>query len=126
MYIEDMTRVNMLWDFYGELLTEKQQGIVLMYYGNNMSLGEIAADIDISRQGVHDALRKALAAMEKYEDKLGLMKKFQIAQGTAEKAKAEIDELAAERRDDAALLDKLRGIYRLVEQMEQSDIENGR
>lgn len=65
--------VALLYDFYGQLLTERQRQLVELYYLNDFSLGEIAEDQAISRQAVHDQLRHASEALEAYEGKLGLV-----------------------------------------------------
>lgn len=67
------TRMNMLFDFYGPLLTDKQQTFLKFYYHDDYSLGEIASDFEISRQAVYEHLKRAEQVLEGYEDKLGLM-----------------------------------------------------
>ncbi|MBI9011616.1 MAG: YlxM family DNA-binding protein [Clostridiales bacterium] len=65
-----------LFAFYGELLTAKQKDVLSLYCLDDFSLGEIAEDLNISRQGVHDAVKRATKTLEDYENKLGLMDKF--------------------------------------------------
>ncbi|MCH4888331.1 DNA-binding protein [Acidaminobacter sp. JC074] len=65
-----------LFAFYGELLTDKQKDILTLYCLDDYSLGEIAEDLSISRQGVHDTVKRATKTLEDYESKLGLMDKF--------------------------------------------------
>ncbi len=65
-----------LFAFYGELLTAKQSDVLSLYCLDDLSLGEIAEDLNISRQGVHDAVKRASKTLEDYESKLGLMEKF--------------------------------------------------
>lgn len=67
----------LLKDLYGPLLTEKQFYIMGLYYDNDLSLSEIAENIEITRQGVYDIIKRAENALEEYESKLGLAKKFQ-------------------------------------------------
>lgn len=64
--------MNNLLDLYGCLLTDKQLNIMNMYYNEDLSLGEIAQQFQISRQGVHDAVKRCEEAIEDYEEKLGL------------------------------------------------------
>lgn len=61
-----------LFDLYGSLLTEKQSHIMEMYYFDDLSLGEIGEDLGISRQAVHDTIKRCEDAIEEYERKLGL------------------------------------------------------
>ena len=59
MKIDDVIQTSLLYDFYGSLLTDRQREVMELYYGENLSLSEIAAEFSISRQGVHDALKNA-------------------------------------------------------------------
>jgi uncharacterized protein len=74
--LEDKTRVNVLYDFYGNLLTEKQQEYLELYYQHDLSLAEIADHGGISRQGVHDLIKRAVKTLEGAESKLGLVSRF--------------------------------------------------
>ena len=67
---------SLLYDFYGDLLTEHQKRIFEAYALENLSLGEIAAEAGISRQGVHDTIRRCNALLEGYEEKLQLVERF--------------------------------------------------
>ena len=66
-------RANRLFDAYGSLLTAQQRQLLRRYYQDDLSLGEIAAQMRVSRQAVHDGLRRALTALERYEAALGLV-----------------------------------------------------
>jgi len=66
----------MLFDFYGELLTEKQKEYFDLHYNEDLSLAEIAAGEGISRQGVWDIIRRAEESMRRYEEKTGLVERF--------------------------------------------------
>ncbi|WP_227766696.1 YlxM family DNA-binding protein [Zhaonella formicivorans] len=70
-----IARVAWLYDFYGKLLTPKQQKIIELYYNQDLSLGEIAEEYGISRQAVHDIIRRAETTLEEYEQRLGILKK---------------------------------------------------
>lgn len=69
-------RMTMLFDFYGELLTERQREFFDLYYNEDLSLAEIAENSGISRQGVRDVIVRAEAAMQEVEDKTGLIRRF--------------------------------------------------
>ena len=73
-------RMTMLFDFYGELLTERQKEFFDLYYNEDLSLAEIAENAGISRQGVRDVIVRAEAIMTDLEDKTGLMKRFMLMQ----------------------------------------------
>ena len=65
-----------LYDFYGELLTEHQQNIYEDFVLNDLSLSEIAEEAGISRQGVHDLIKRCDRILEGYEEKLHLLERF--------------------------------------------------
>ena len=65
--------IGMLFDYYGKLLTDKQKKIVELYYYQDLSLGEIADNLDISRQGVYDHLHRAEDTLKSYEKELNLV-----------------------------------------------------
>ncbi|RXZ77287.1 DNA-binding protein [Paenibacillaceae bacterium] len=73
-------RINLLFDFYEALLTEKQQTFLKYYFHDDFSLGEIAAEFTISRQAVYEHLKRAEQALEGYESKLGLLARHGEAQ----------------------------------------------
>ncbi len=67
--------VALLYDFYGEMLTDKQRDMVEQYYQNDLSLSEIAENAGISRQGVRDSIKRAELQLFEMEEKLGLAAK---------------------------------------------------
>ena len=69
-------RMAMLFDFYGEVLTERQKEFYDLYYNEDLSLGEIAENYNITRQGVRDVVVRAEAILTDLEDKTGLIKRF--------------------------------------------------
>ena len=69
-------RMTMLFDFYGELLTERQKEFFDLYYNEDLSLSEIAENNGISRQGVRDIIVRAEGVMQEVEDKTGLIRRF--------------------------------------------------
>lgn len=74
--MEKIVEQNLLFDFYGELLTEHQQNVYQDAVFNDMSLSEVADNYGISRQGVHDLLKRCDKTMQEYEDKLHLISRF--------------------------------------------------
>lgn len=75
--LEKKQRVNLLMDCYLELLTDKQQNYLTLYYAEDLSLAEIAEDLDVSRNAVYDNLKRAVHLLEEYETKLHLLQKHQ-------------------------------------------------
>ncbi|MBS3886107.1 MAG: YlxM family DNA-binding protein [Firmicutes bacterium] len=76
--LEETTRVNLLYDFYGNFLTGRQRECLELYYQHDLSLAEIADSNGISRQGVHDLIKRAVRTLEKTENRLGLVARFSI------------------------------------------------
>ena len=73
--VEDRIALNVLLDFYGPLLTPHKREILRLYCEEDLSLQEIADQLEITRQGVHDAVAKARRQLGDYEDKLGLARR---------------------------------------------------
>ena len=74
--MEKIVEQTLLYDFYGELLTEHQRRIYEDVVFNDYSLSEVAEELGISRQGVHDNLKRCSRILQSYEDKLHLVEKF--------------------------------------------------
>ena len=93
--VEQIVEQTMLYDFYGELLTEHQKNIYEDVVLNDMSLTEIAQDYGISRQAVHDLMKRINRILDEYESKLHLVEKFERAKAKVKKIRA-IAELYSE------------------------------
>lgn len=78
--LDKVLKIGVLFDFYGALLTEKQRQCVEMHYLSDLSLAEIALEFAVSRQAVHDILKRAEQILFEYEDKLGLAKRHHCQQ----------------------------------------------
>ena len=74
--VNEILKQALLFDFYGELLTDHQKEIYGQFLLEDLSLGEIARDAGISRQGVHDIVKRCEQALAGYEEKLHLIEKF--------------------------------------------------
>ena len=75
--LEKTNRINRLFDFYEHLLTEKQQTFLKYYFHDDFSLGEIAAEFEISRQAVYEHIKRAEQVLDMYEEKLSLLQKYE-------------------------------------------------
>lgn len=115
--IEKLARMAMLYDFYGQLLTERQQEIGEMFYADDLSLSEIAQEYGISRQAVYDLLKRTEKILEDYEAKLRLVHKFEEQQGKI----AEIGELVSEAQKtrNIDLLEKIAEIIQEINDLER-------
>lgn len=74
---EKNLRINLLLDFYGNLLTDKQLETLQLYFREDLSLQEIANIYQVSRNAVYDNIQKAIKILETYENKLQLLAKFE-------------------------------------------------
>ena len=73
-------RMAMLYDFYGDLLTDRQKEFYDLYYNEDLSLAEIAENYGITRQGVRDVIVRAEAYLTEIEDKTGLIRRCHTMQ----------------------------------------------
>jgi predicted DNA-binding protein YlxM (UPF0122 family) len=101
--VKDLERIALLFDFYGPLLTERQQELLQAYYLEDLSLAEIAESEGVSRQAVHDLIKRSEAALLEYEEKLGFLREYQERQERLQRL-----EEALSRGDLPAALDLVR------------------
>ena len=73
--LEKSIYINELYDLYGSLLTKKQQEIIELYYCDDLSLGEISEQLEVSRNAIFDCLKKGIKQLENYENNLKLHQK---------------------------------------------------
>lgn len=94
--LDKTVRVNLLFDFYHSLLTEKQQAFLRYYFHDDYSLGEIAAEFEISRQAVFEHIKRAQHMLEEYERKLRLAEKHEARKGCLEELRVAADGVSGE------------------------------
>jgi predicted DNA-binding protein YlxM (UPF0122 family) len=112
----------MLYDFYGELLTDRQKEFFDLYYNEDLSLAEIAENYGISRQGVRDVIVRAEGIMTEMEDKTGIIKRFHLMQGQLSSISENLDKIITINGDkyfDRELDALARQVKETVEQMKQ-------
>ena len=90
--MEDFAKTSMLFDIYGGLLTDKKKRVMEMYHEDDMSLSEIAEELEVSRAAVHDSLRSAERLLRSYEDKLGILDDYLRKENLADELRAHISE----------------------------------
>ena len=83
--------ISVLMDFYGELLTDKQRDTLDLYYNRDYSLAEIAQDLDISRQGVRDFIKRGEKQLAEFEEKLGMADKYEKFSADIERLESLLD-----------------------------------
>jgi uncharacterized protein len=94
--IEQHIRINLLIDIYGKLLTDKQRIVMDLYFDEDLSLAEIAETQAISRNAVHDHIKRTVKILENYEENLQLLNKYQ--------KRMQIYEAIKEATNDAAVI----------------------
>ena len=90
--MEDFAKTSMLFDIYGGLLTDKKKRVMEMYHEDDMSLSEIAEELEVSRAAVHDSLRSAERLLRSYEDKLGILDDYLRKEKLADELRTYISE----------------------------------
>ena len=114
-------RMTMLFDFYGELLTERQKEFFDLYYNEDLSLAEIAENAGISRQGVRDVIVRAEAILTDLEDKTGLIKRFLAMRKQLQEVEAAAEDILVRntRYEDPNIDASARKILNISRQMEK-------
>jgi UPF0122 protein GK1195 len=90
--MEDFAKTSMLFDIYGGLLTDKKKRVMEMYHEDDMSLSEIAEELEVSRAAVHDSLRSAERLLRSYEDKLGILDDYLSKEKLVDELRTHISE----------------------------------
>ncbi len=113
--IEKTEKIIMLKDFYGPLLTQKQQDALNLYYEDDWSLSEIADSMAISRQGVYDLLKRAEQALLDYEQRLCLLERFSLTREHLDKVIMLLNDIkSADRQKIEGALEIIRAIDDLI------------
>ena len=108
--MEKFVEQGYLYDFYGELLTERQQQVYESVVLEDYSLSEVAEDLGISRQGVHDMIKRCNKTLEEYEQKLHLVEKFLSVKEKVSKIDATLAEWEREKNDPEEMVKRIRKI----------------
>ena len=107
--MEERMIISLLLDFYGALLTERQRECYTLHHEDDMSLGEIAEEMHISRQAVHDNIERAKASMEGYEQKLHLIEQYLLRRKIVKQIREELVSAAITSESIQSLLTQLEG-----------------
>ena len=114
--------ISMLYDFYGGLLPEKQNLFLKAYYEEDCSLSEIAQQYGISRQGVHDGIRKAEKSLREYEETLGLVSQFLATEAVLRRVDEAIDRMMKKYENDPSLIEELKSMKDAVDSLNESSL----
>ena len=115
-------RMALLYDFYGDMLTDRQKEFYGLYYNEDLSLAEIAENYGITRQGVRDVIVRAEAILTELEDKTGIIKRFHKMQEQFAQMETAVDAIAARNderwQDDEVetLCNQLKGVLSQLKQ----------
>lgn len=105
--MDEILKQSLLYDFYGELLTNHQKEIYEQFIVEDLSLSEIAKDAGISRQGVHDLIKRCNKILEEYEAKLHLVEKFLTIKEKVHQINGLLEE---SKTDESQLIQEIRKI----------------
>jgi predicted DNA-binding protein YlxM (UPF0122 family) len=92
-------RMTLLYDFYGDLLTDRQKEFYDLYYNEDLSLAEIAENYSITRQGVRDVIMRAEAILTATEEKTGIIRRFHKMQEHIQTVQDSLDKVMALNQD---------------------------
>ena len=115
-------RMALLYDFYGDVLTERQKEFYDLYYNEDLSLSEIAENSGITRQGVRDLIVRAEKALEDIEEKTGLIQRYhrtRSAVAALHQQKARLEELNQTRFGDQELAEIAAQLQEAIDQLER-------
>ncbi len=118
--MEKIVEQGLLFDFYGELLTDHQKRVYRDAVFEDMSLGEIAQEYGISRQGVHDLIRRCNNSLQEYEDKLHLVSRFMKIRTKIKEIDSLAEDAELSRRELAEGIRRISGhrFYELLNHLE--------
>ncbi len=116
--MDQTLRESLLMDFYGELLPKRQKDVIKLYYEEDLSLSEIAEEFGITRQGVHDALKKGQQSLAEYEKCLGLIQRFQNQRENIHEIRKALEDIIDNKQSDKSFEKNLKKIKELIEDFE--------
>ncbi|MBN2899539.1 MAG: YlxM family DNA-binding protein [Clostridia bacterium] len=117
--IEKKVKIGNLYDFYGELLTDKQKDIVELFCLQDFTFGEISEELSVSRQAVFDTMKRVESILENYEKKLGLYAKFTQSKAYVKALLAEVETLRTSDvvQSDPTVAETVESIFQLTQKV---------
>ena len=117
--MDDLTQRALLFDFYGSLLTKKQREIYDLYFQQDLSLGEIGELQDVSRPAIYDLVKRTEGALQHYEERLGLVRKYVAGQAILAALRQQLG-LCKSRTVALILKKEWVMVYELLQKLEES------
>lgn len=115
--MEKFLEITYLYDFYGQLLTDKQNYLIKRYYLDDLSLGEIALQENVSRQSIHNTIKQAENKLIGFENKLGLFARFKDQQNELKQIITALDNIKEDLEDNkthSRVVDIIEHIQRIL------------
>ncbi|MBM6870670.1 DNA-binding protein [Pseudoflavonifractor phocaeensis] len=116
-------RMALLYDFYGDMLTDRQKEFYDLYYNEDLSLAEIAENYGITRQGVRDVIVRAEGILTELEEKTGIIRRFHQMQSQYADIQAAVDDIRRineeKRYYDNQLESRCNDIQHILDQLRQ-------
>lgn len=116
-------RMALLYDFYGDMLTDRQKEFYDLYYNEDLSLAEIAENYGITRQGVRDVIVRAEGILSELEEKTGIIHRFHQMQGQFDEIRKAVDDIRRINEengyDDNQLESRCNHIQDILDQLRQ-------
>ena len=119
--LEKSVEIGTLCAFYGGLLTQKQQDALRLYYEDDLSLGEIAEELEVSRQNVHELITRSAQKLRKYEAALGSMKRAEESARQLRHAMALLETIRPATENDQSRLEEAGSLIRRIIRQQEGE-----
>ncbi len=113
--METRVELSYLLDFYGPLLTPHRQDVMRLYCDEDLSQQEIAEQLDITRQGVFDAITKSKRQLNDYEKKLRLVERYRAQSAAAQRCVEALNRIHTSEEDRPALQEALQSLHQIID-----------
>ena len=119
--LEKSVEIGTLCAFYGGLLTQKQQDALRLYYEEDLSLGEIADELEVSRQNVHELITRSAQKLRKYEAALGSMKRAEETAKQLKQALSLMEAIRTANEHDQSRLEEAGNLLRRIIRQQEGE-----
>lgn len=119
--LEKSVEIGTLCAFYGGLLTQKQQDALRLYYEEDLSLGEIADELEVSRQNVHELITRSAQKLRKYEAALGAVKRAEETARQLKHALALLESIHPASENDQSRLEEAGSLIRRIIRQQEGE-----